>query len=285
MAIKFLVDSASDILPEEAQKLGVIVLPMTITFGEKQYADCVDLSHSEFYEKLIETDQLPVTSQIVPAQFETAIEWALGDGDELIILALSSKLSGTYQSALIAASGYGGRVKVVDTENVCIGERLLLLRALALRDKGMSADEIVERLNQEKKQVRLLALLDTLEYLKKGGRISKTVAFAGTLLGIKPVVAVVDGEVQLVGKARGSKNGNNLLRELVQKSNGIDFDRPYCLGYSGLSDHFLQKYIADSAELWQGQTEELPIATVGCTIGTHVGPGAIAVALFEKESK
>ena len=285
MAIKFLVDSASDILPEEAQQLGVIVLPLTVTFGDKQYSDSVDLSHREFYEKLIETDQLPVTSQIVPAQFETAIEWALGEGDELIILALASKLSGTYQSAMIAASGYAGRVKVVDTENVCIGERILLLRALELRDQGLSAGEIVERLNREKKQIRLLALLDTLEYLKKGGRISKTVAFAGTLLGIKPVVEVVEGEVQLVGKARGSKNGNNLLRELVQKSNGIDFDRPYCLGYSGLSDQFLQKYITDSAELWQGHTDHLPIATVGCTIGTHVGPGAVAVTFFEKETQ
>jgi len=117
--------------------------------------------------------------------------------------------------------------------------------------------------------------------LKKGGRISSTVAFAGNLLSIKPVIAIENGEVSLVGKARGSKKGNNLLRELVVNSGGINFAKPFALAYSGLSDHLLQKYIEDSKELYQNKTDNLPITTVGCTIGTHVGPGAIALAFFE----
>ena len=127
---------------------------------------------------------------------------------------------------------------------------------------------------------RLLALLDTLEYLKRGGRISKSVAAIGGLLSIKPVIAVQNGEVCMLGKARGSKNGNNLLVQEIEKTAGVDFTRPYRLGYTGLSDALLQKYVADSRQLWQDHTESLPICTVGGTIGTHVGPGAVAVAFF-----
>ena len=193
---------------------------------------------------------------------------------------MSSKLSGTHQSAVIAAQEYEDRAYVVDSENVCVGERILIQLALGLRDQGLSAREIVERLNEEKKKIRVIALLDTLEYLKKGGRISATVAFAGSLLSIKPVVAVEQGAVALVGKARGSKQGNNLLRQLIEKT-GVDFEKPFALAYSGLSDELLRKYISDSEDLWMGHTNALPISTVGCTIGTHVGPGAVAVAFFE----
>ena len=191
-------------------------------------------------------------------------------------------MSGTYQSAVIAAADYPGKVFVVDSESVSLGERILILRGLELVKEGLSVEEIVAKLNEEKKNIRVLALLDTLEYLKKGGRISATAAFAGGLLSIKPVIALEDGEIVVLGKARGSKQGNNLLRELVKKCGGIKFDKPLCLAYSGLSDELLQKYIADSAELWQDKTDELPIATVGCVIGAHAGPGAVAVAFFDK---
>lgn len=282
MAIQFIIDSASDILPAEAKELGLTHLPLKVLFGEQEYADAVDLTHQEFYEKLIESDVLPTTSQVTPAEFEEAYKKVTDAGDEAIVITISSKLSGTYQSAMIAAEDYEGKVFVVDSENVCIGERILVQRGLELRDQGLSASEIVDTLNEEKHNVRLLALLDTLEYLKKGGRISAAVAFAGNILSIKPVIAIEDGLVSLVGKARGSKQGNNLLRELTQKGGGINFDKPLCLAYSGLSDKLLQKYIKDSAELWEGNKEELPITTVGCVIGTHAGPGAVAVAFFEK---
>ncbi|MBQ5806367.1 MAG: DegV family protein, partial [Lachnospiraceae bacterium] len=170
---------------------------------------------------------------------------------------------------------------VVDSESVCVGERILIQLGLKLRDQGLSAAEIAAELDLQKKHVRVLALLDTLEYLKKGGRISAAVAFAGNLLSIKPVIAIENGEVSLVGKARGSKKGNNLLRELITNCGGINFDKPFALAYSGLSDRLLQKYIEDSSEIWSSHTETLPISTVGCTIGTHAGPGAVAVAFFE----
>ena len=282
MAVQFIIDSASDILPEEARDLGLIHLPLTVLFGEETYRDAVDLTHEGFYEKLVENDVLPTTSQIPPGDFAAAYEKVVEAGDEAVVITLSGKLSGTHQSAVIAAEGYEDRIFVVDSENVTIGERILVQLGLVLRNQGLSAREIAARLDEEKKNIRLLALLDTLEYLKKGGRISAATAFAGGLLSIKPVIAVEDGLVAMKGKARGSKQGNNLLRQLVEECGGIDFQKPFALAYSGLSDKLLQKYIDDSGELWQGMAEFLPISTVGCTIGTHAGPGAVAVAFFAK---
>ena len=281
MAIRFIIDSAADIIPSEAEALGLIHIPLKVMFGEMEYSDAVDLTHKEFYEKLIEGDEFPKTSQINPNTFASVFRKVVDDGDTAVVITLSGKLSGTYQSAMIAAEDFEGKVFVVDSENVCIGERILIQYGLKLRDQGFHSSEIAAELDVQKKHIRVLALLDTLEYLKKGGRISAAVAFAGNVLSIKPVIAVENGEVSLVGKARGSKKGNNLLRELIANCGGINFDKPYALAYSGLSDHLLQKYIEDSAEIWASHAEKLPISSVGCTIGTHVGPGAVAVAFFE----
>lgn len=281
MSLRIIIDSGSDILPQEASELGLIHLPLKVVFDGVEYQDSVNLSHREFYEKLIESDALPTTCQITPAEYADAL--ANCGNDDVLIITLSGKLSGTYQSACIASEDYDGNIAVVDSESVALGERLIVLRAVAMRDEGKSLAQIYEALNEEKKRLRLMALLDTLEYLKKGGRISKTVAFAGAMLSIKPVVAVENGEVVMAGKARGSRQGNNLLRELILKGKGIDFSMPYCLAYSGLSDALLKKYVEDSGDLWSHATDSLPIVTVGCSIGTHVGPGAIAVAFFENK--
>ena len=280
MKIRMITDSASDLLSPHRPE--VTVLPMTITFGEEQFRDGVDLTHRQFYEKLIEGEELPTTSQIAPAQFEEAFRDAVEAGESVVAVVLSSKLSGTYQSACIAAEEFPGKVFVVDSANATIGERILVERGLELMDQGLDAAAIAAKLDGEKADIRLVALLDTLEYLKRGGRVSASVALVGGLLAIKPVVAVQDGEVVVLGKARGSKNGNNLLVQEIQKSGGVDFGRPYRLGYTGLDDSLLRKYIEDSSALWSGHTDALPICTVGGTIGTHVGPGAIAVAFFRK---
>ena len=281
MAVRFIIDSASDIVPAEAEALGLIHIPMKVIFGEEEYSDSVDLTHREFYEKLIENDEIPTTSQINPGVFMSAYQKVADNGDTAVVITLSGKLSGTYQSAMIALDGFEDKIFVVDSESVCVGERILIQLGLKLRDQGLSAAEIAAELDLQKKHVHVLALLDTLEYLKKGGRISAAVAFAGNLLSIKPVIAIENGEVSLVGKARGSKKGNNLLRELITNCGGINFDKPFALAYSGLSDRLLHKYIEDSSEIWSSHAETLPISTVGCTIGTHAGPGAVAVAFFE----
>ena len=280
MSVKIITDSASDVLTPYHP--AVSVLPMTITFGDQQYRDKEELSHQRFYELLIESEQLPSTSQIGPAQFEEAFQAQVDAGHSIVAVILSGKLSGTYQSACIAEEEFPQKVFVVDSENAALGEGILVQRAAQLVDQGLEAPEIAQRLEDEKKDIRLIALLDTLEYLKRGGRISKSVAAIGGLLSIKPVIAVQNGEVCMLGKARGSKNGNNLLVQEIQKTTGIDFERPYCLGYSGFHNDMLQKYIADSRSLWEGHAEHLPIGTIGATIGTHIGPGAVGVAFFQK---
>ena len=281
--IKILVDSASDLEQQDASELGVTVLPLQIRFGSEEYLDGVSLTHREFFEKLIETDELPQTSQINEYRFDEVFSSLTADGSEVIAITLSSKLSGTHASAVKAAKKYAGKVIVVDSLNACIGERILLEYAVRLVGEGkLTAAQIAAELDEKKGKIQLLAVLDTLKYLRKGGRISSVTAIAGEMLSIKPVISVVRGEVKLVGKAMGSKKGNNLLTQLVRDCGGIDFTMPYVLGYSGLSDAFLQKYIRDSELLWKGYTDHVPYHMIGSTIGTHVGPGAIAVAFFAK---
>ena len=280
MAVKIIIDSASDINQEESKVLGVVMIPMEIRFGDEQYLDGVDLTSRQFYEKLIESDELPKTSQINPYRFAEVFERITANGDEAVVITISSKLSGTYASATQAAEAFAGKIYVVDSKNACIGERLLLQYAQRLVAQGMGAKEIAAELEVAKTRICLMAVLNTLEYLKKGGRISAAVAFAGSMLSIKPVVAVEGGEVKLVGKALGSKKGNNLLSSLVEKKGGIDFDMPYGVVCSGLDDTMLKKYVADSAHLWAEHTENIPSYVIGSTIGTHIGPGAIGVAFF-----
>lgn len=279
--ITIITDSASDI--SQNNNKGVTVLPMTITFGEENYEDGVSLTPDSFYMKLIESSALPKTSQVSPHAFGQAYENSLKSADYVIVITLSSKLSGTYQSACIAADDYDGRVFVIDSENVTVGEQILVDYALSLIDKGIEVNTIVSQLNTMKKRIRLVALLDTLEYLKKGGRISSGAAFLGNVLSIKPVIAIVDGEVSFLGKARGSKQGNNFLIQQVDTYGGIDYSLPVLLGYTGCSTVLMDKYIKDSSSLWEGRIPVPDIIQVGATIGTHIGPGGIAVAFFSKE--
>ena len=268
--VKIITDSTADFTAAEAAGLGIDIVHLRTRFGDEEYIDGVDITPHQFYEKLVESDVLPTTSQPSPAEFEAAFASAL------VAITISSALSGTYQSAVIAAETFGDRVRVVDSLSASIGEQVIVRRAAQLAAEGLSAAELAGRIEAERGDVCVLALLDTLEYLKRGGRISAAAAFAGGVLSIKPVVTLRDGAVALVGKARGSKNGGNLLVE----KHGIDFSRPYLLGYTGLSDALLTKYAADHAELWRAHAEELPVTAIGSVIGTHGGPGAIAVAFF-----
>ncbi len=276
--MKIITDSASDIVDNQREDL--LVLPITISFGAEEFRDGENLTHREFYEKLVESDELPVTSQIPPAVFEQAYEEVTNNGEEAIVITMSSKISGTYQSANIGAEDYQGKVFIVDSENASLGQRILVEYALRLKDQGLSVQEILEKLEKEKKNIRLIALLDTLEYLKKGGRISKAAAVAGNLLSIKPVIAIKNGEVAILGKARGSRQGNNLLAEEIRHANGIDYEMPFVLAYTGLTDAVIQKYIDDHESLWKGIVDRPVPASVGGTIGTHIGPGAIGIAFF-----
>lgn len=279
MGVKIITDSTTDQIPAVKDRLTVV--PLTVHFGDEEYIDGVTITHKEFYEKLVETDVMPTTSQATPAAFAQVFEQVQATGDSAVVLTLSSALSGTFQSAMIAAQDFEN-IYVVDTGTTAIGSGILAELALTLADSGMDACSIAQRLEQEKKHVRVIAMVDTLEYLKKGGRISRTVAFAGGVLNIKPVLAIADGEISMLGKARGSKQGNNLLVTEIQKTGGVDFAKPVLLGYTGLSDVLLKKYMEDSKALWEAGTDILRYTAIGSVIGTHAGPGAIAAAFFKK---
>ena len=283
MSVRIVVDSTTDLTPEVQSRMTVV--PLTIHFGEEEYIDGVTITGKQFYEKLVESEVLPTTSQATPFAFEKVFREAVEAGDEVFCLTISSTLSGTYQSAGIAAEEFPGKVFVVDSLNVAIGSGVLAEYALNQADKGLSAGEIAEKVLEKRDRIRIVALLDTLEFLKRGGRISRTAAIAGSLLSIKPVLCVRDGELQVVGKARGSRQANNLLAQEIGKAGGVDFDMPLLLGYTGLSDALLQKYMADSADLWKDHRDSLPYALVGSVVGTHAGPGAVAVAFFARDGE
>lgn len=282
MSVRIIIDSTTDLT--EALQEKVITAPITIRFGNTEYIDGVDITNRMFYEKLIESDVLPTTSQATPDVFEQIYKNVKENGDTAVVITISSKLSGTFQSATIASEEYKDCIYIVDSGSVTIGAGILTEYALKLVDDGKSAKEIYDELIKVRENIYIVALLDTLEYLKKGGRISSTAAIAGSLLSIKPVINVVDGVINTLGKARGSKQGNNLLVKEIEQAGGIDFNMPLLLGYTGLSDALLKKYIEDSSYLWENSVDRLQSTIIGSAIGVHAGPGAVAVAFF-KNSK
>lgn len=283
--IRIVTDSASDITQEEAKQWNITVIPLTVRFLEEQYLDGVNLSREEFYEKLIETDVMPKTSQATPFNYEEVYEDAKKAGDEVLVICLSSKLSGCYQSANIARDGYEDMVEIVDSTTVTIGEKILVQKAIEYREQGLDLQTLKQKVEEEIPYLRIIALVDTLEYLQKGGRLSATAALFGKVVGLRPVLTIQNGEIKVLGKARGSKSGYNLLIQYVTEEGGIDFTKPYNLGYSGLSDMKLQKYIQDSLPLYKGKTNDFPISCVGTVIGAYAGPNAVIAAFFAKSKK
>lgn len=279
MKTRIIVDSTADLVPEIEQRVHIV--PLTVHFGQEEYIDGVTIDHKTFYEKLVESDVLPTTSQATPDAFMKEFDKVKEAGEAAVVITLASKFSGTYQSATIAAEDYEN-IYIVDSSSAAMGSGILVELAFRLLDEGKGAEEIAAILEEEKKKIVVVALVDTLEYLKKGGRISKAVAFAGGVLNINPVLSVIDGEINMLGQARGSKMGNNLLVQEIDKAGGIDFSKPVLLGYSGISDALLKKYIEDSRHIWEGNLDEVRYTTVGSVIGTHAGPGAVVVAFFEK---
>ena len=282
MAVKIILDSTTDLIPELKEKFAVV--PLTLRFGDEEFIDGVTIDRKQFYEKLIESDVIPTTSQATPEAFEKVFEENLAEGEEAVVITVAGNLSGTYQSACIAAEEFGGRVHVVDGRSVAIGTAILAEYALSLAESGKTAEEIVKCLEEKREDIIIVALIDTLEYLKKGGRLSKTAAFAGGLLNIKPVVGVEKGEINILGKARGSKQGNNQLVKEIEKVGGVDFSMPVLLGFTGHDDYLLQKYVEDSRYIWEDHTGPLRETCIGSVIGTHVGPGAVAVAFFKSST-
>lgn len=279
MKVRIITDSTSAAISPASELLAIV--PMTVSFGNEEFIDGVTISREEFYIKMAQSEVLPRTSQATPAAYGEVFRQVAQTGAPAVVITPSAHLSGTYQSAVIAASEFEN-FYVVDSGSVAIGAGVLTARALQLADSGLDAPAIVEILNEEKGKIHMVALLNTLDNLQRSGRISKTLAFAGNLLDIKPMVAVRDDKIVMAGKARGHNQGMKLILKHINRMGGIDFSRPILLGYTGLSDELLQRFLSFSEDVWSELSELPPITSVGGTIGTHAGPDAIAVAFFKK---
>jgi len=279
MAIKLIIDAGCDLNAEQAEALGVILIPMTIRFGEEEYRAGFDISNEEFYQKLIAGKELPTTSQPVPYDFETVFQSVKEAGDEAVVLCISSALSGTYQSAKIAAADYEECIHVVDTRAVTVAQRILLDYAISLKNHGASANEIAAEIEKRKAYVCAFGAVESLEYLIKGGRLSKTAGAVGTVLGIRPVLCLADGALEVAGKARGPKAAITMTHNLID-SIGIDFSMPIGLGYTGGDPQVINPFLEVANNAWAGHN--VPVYQVGSTVGTHTGPGLFLAAFFRK---
>ena len=285
MSDKIIVDSASDIKVTFAQQQNLGFAPLRTILAGTEYRDGIDILPDEFFEKLEANKEVARTSQVNVSEFAAMYEEAVNAGDDVIVITISSGLSGTYQSAVIAAADYPGRVYVIDSLSATAGEQVLIEQAIRLRDAGKSAADIFAELDEMRKKARLFVRLETLEYLKRGGRISKTSAAVGGLLNIKPILTLNgEGKLETVGKARGINMSHKMLNDSIRSCGGIDFTKPVVITYAGdLADGTVQKYLEDSKDIYGSHVDQLTIGQLGCVIGTHSGPGAIVVSFVPAE--
>lgn len=276
--IRIITDSGSDIEQNEFDNL--LVQPLKVTIGDKTYLDGVDMSKNEFFVMLEESDVLPSTSQATPFDFEQVYQKVKDENDEAIVLPISSGVSGTCQSAMIAAKQFDN-ISVVDTKNVCHGQALLVMRALELVKKGLNRQEIVDVLEEEKGKIRFFAIVDTLKYLEKGGRLSKSAAIVGGLIGIKPILAIEEGALVAKEKARGSKSAYARMADIVANDD-VDTDRPVIMAYSGTTDRKLQQFKNDNLDKLQKVMPAVIEKQIGTAVGTHAGPNTVVVTYFTK---
>lgn len=279
MAVKLIIDSGCDLTAEQAEALGVILVPMSLHFGEDEYLSGVNLTNEEFYEKLATSEDLPTTSQPSPYTFEQVYQKVRDAGDQAVVLCVSSALSGTYQSSCIALDGFEHCIHVVDSKAVSVAQRILLEYALSLCDQGLSAKEIASTLDVKKQDVCAYGAVETLEYLIKGGRLSKAAGVVGSMLGIRPVLFLSDGALAVAGKARGHKGAFSMTHKLIGEI-GIDYAMPFGVGYTGNDPSVLEPYLRSEDSVWTGR--DVPIYHVGSTVGTHTGPGFFITAFFKK---
>lgn len=278
--IRIVTDSTSDFTAQRAAELGVTLLPLSVHFGDEAFRDGIDITQAEFYRRLAEVDTLPTTSQVNPDVFAQIFNDCLKQGDEVLCICLSSELSGTCQSALIAQEMVGRPgVAVVDSRTVTFALALLVETAVRLRDTGLTLAELERAVNALAGRLKLLAVVDTLKYLKMGGRINAATAVVGGLLGISPIITIQDGLVEAVGKARGRKAAFQWMEKAMAEAQP-DLSLPVAFGHSNAPEA-----MAECMEFFSAAVAGTQRITgdIGAVVGTHAGPGATGLAYFVKE--
>ena len=282
MGLLILTDSSCDMDLGEQKTLGITILPIRVYFGEEVYTEGENLTKPRFYSMLAAAEVLPKTAQISPAEFEDAFRPLVEAGDEILLLPISRELSGTYQSALLAKEAFpGASIHVVDTLTTTFGLSLLIRQAVALRDKGLTGEEVARELTALVPRLRLFAVVDDLKYLKMGGRLSSAGAVVGSLLHIKPLISIVDGKVVSISKARGLKSAFQQIADLVA-AEGVDTAYPAAYGHS--NDPAIMeelRAVIDGSDNSPGFGQAYTV-DIGPVVGTHIGPGCTGVAFVKK---
>lgn len=279
--IRIVTDSSADITQAEAKSLGITVMPLTINFGEQSYRDGVDILTEEFYSRLATEDILPTTSQANPLQYEKIFSQAKMQGDTIILLPISRKISGSHNCAMLAKQqGHYDNVYIVDTLCTVSYLRILVLEALAKKDT-MPAQQLVEHLEQLRKRIKLYSVVDTLDYLHRGGRVSKTAATVGTMLSIKPIISIVEGEIKVVAKAIGVKNGITWLTKKLHNAK-LDSNYPVIFGYAGTKTRAIELIDKAIEDEQQRNIYKNRLINVSAIVGVHTGPNLAVVTYVEQ---
>lgn len=278
MGIRIITDSTADMSRKKQREMNVDVIPLRVFFGQDEYVDGVTITPAEFYSKLEGTVELPRTAQVTPQEFERIFSASLERGDKVIAVLISSSLSGTYQSACIAKQVLeSDDIFVVDSGNVTMGLHVLVSYAVELRKKGFAAPDIYHELERVKERIRVFAVIDTLKYLQKGGRLSKSSAVIGSILQVKPIIQVCQGEITVIHKVRGIHQAQAWLADMLERE-GVSVRYPLCLGSTNAPEQ-----LKNFSSLVKKLTKKAPVAgsvEIGPTVGVHAGPNCVGIGCF-----
>ena len=280
MAVRIVTDSSSDFEPAVAKRRKVEIVSMPIQFGKATFLDGKTITSDVFYKLLKEGKENPCTSQPTPNDFLKVFESAKAAGDQVVAVLLSSALSGTIQSAMIAKGMCDyDEIYIVDSLSATAGIQILVNYACKLRDSGLKAPDIAAQLERVKDRIRIFAVIDTLEYLRRGGRISTLQAGLGTMTKLKPVIAVRDGAVAITGKAFGTAAAVKQLLKLIA-DHPVDDAFPSYFLYT--DDKTREELLLPKLREQGTLPQRLHYSCIGATIGTHIGPGAMGLAYIEQ---
>lgn len=273
--IQIITDSMTDIPKHLIDEYHIIVIPLTINFEDGEYRDGIDLTGEEFYNKLTQVKELPKTSQVTPNRFMEVFKEVLEEGKEIICINGSSKASGTHQGALLAKNELDNdKIHVFDTMGLCFGGGFFVYEAAKMVKEEKNIEEIIEKLTTMRSKVDHIFTVDTLEYLKKGGRLNPMKATIATILNVKPILTVVDGLVESLDKVRGSKKVIGKMVELAKERGGDFSNKTVAIAHANNPEKAEELIEIVKSEL---NPKEILLTEIGCTIGTHAGPGTLAI--------
>lgn len=275
MAITILTDTMCDVPYEYVDEYNIKVLPLLVNFGEESYRDGIDMTTADFFKKLEVSEELPKTSQINPPQFERVFKEELANNNTIIAILGSSKLSGTYNSAVIAKNNLDSKnIHIIDSQAVTLGAGLLVIKAARLAEEGKTEKEIVYAIEEAKNRLKQFFVIGNLKYLYKGGRISLSASVIGSILNIKPIITMVDGKLEMMEKTRGVKKAISLMMDII-KSNGWTLDdKVIGINHTLCPEHV--EYIEEIINKYY-KPKEIIRGEVGSVVGTHAGPGCVAL--------